>query len=101
MEHIVQFSVSFDDQAIIQKVVEQATRQVVEQMVDECRRELRLTGSYCRRSDFVERVVEPIIRDCKSQIVESAAKELADRAPRQKWYRDAMSERFLERERGE
>lgn len=97
MEHLVQFSVSFDDETIIQKVVEQSTRQVVEEMTNECRRALGLAGSYRMRDGIIERMAEQIVRDCKDKIVESVSEELANRAPKQKWYREAMSKRFSER----
>lgn len=101
MEHIVQFSVSFDDNAIIQKVVEQATKQVTDEITKECRRALGLSNSYYRHDEFIEHITKGVIEDCKDRIVEVAAEELANRAPKQKWYRDAMSKRFSERERGE
>lgn len=91
MEHLIQFTVSIDDDAIINKVVEQATKQVVSEMTKECRKELGLDCSYYRQSTFIEKVVDPIIKDFKEPIVKQAAKQLAEKASRQKWYREAMS----------
>lgn len=90
MEHILQFGVNIDDDAIRKEVVRLATAQIIDDLKKECRKELGLTGDYYMRSDFVEKMVDEILSHCREQVVAEAAKTLADRAPKQKWYRDMM-----------
>lgn len=97
MEHLIQFAVSIDDDAIIRKVVDQATKQVVDEMTKECRRELGLASTYYRNSEFIDKVVNPIIQQFKEPIVEQASKLLAEKASRQKWYQRGMSEAVFDK----
>ena len=90
MEHIIQFGVNIDDDAIRREVVRLATREIIEDLKGECRKELGLTGSIYSRSKFVDSMVDGILADCREQVVREAASALADRAPKQKWYREMM-----------
>lgn len=90
MEHIIQFGVHIDDDAIRREVVRLATREIIEDLKSECRKELGLTGNIYSRSQFVDSMVDGIIADCREQIVREAASALADKATKQKWYREMM-----------
>ena len=97
MEHIIQFGVNIDDDAIRREVVRLATREIIEDLKKECRRELGLTGNSYSRSKFVDSMVDGILADCREQVVREAASALADKAPKQKWYRETMPSAVAER----
>ena len=97
MEHIIQFGVNIDDDAIRREVVRLATREIIEDLKKECRKELGLTGNSYSRSKFVDSMVDGILADCREQVVREAASALADKAPKQKWYREMMPSTVTER----
>ena len=90
MEHIIQFGVNIDDDAIRKEIVRLATQEIIEDLKKECRKELGLTGSCYNRSVFVSQMVDQILVDCREKVIEEAASAFAKSAPRQKWYRDMM-----------
>ena len=98
MEHVVQFGISIDDDVIAKEIVSLATKQIIEDLKKECRKELGLTGSYYNRSDFVNSMVDGILADCREQVVTEAAKVLAEKAPKQKWYREMMPDAVSKKE---
>lgn len=97
MEHIIQFGVNIDDDAIRREVVKLATREIIDDLKRECRKELGLTGNVYCPSEFVKKMVDEILADCRDQIVMEAADVLADKAPKQKWYREMMPSAVAER----
>ena len=104
MEHIIQFGVNIDDDAIRRSVEKEAKDRIVESIKRDVEREMGIErtkggwGGLTYSADrVVKEVVESICDDCRDQIVELAASKLAERAPRQKWYREMMSSTVTER----
>ena len=104
MEHIIQFGVNLDDDAIRRSVEKEAKDRIVESIKRDVEREMGIErtkggwGGLTYSADrVVKEVVESICDDCRDQIVELAASKLAERAPRQKWYREMMSSTVTER----
>ena len=90
MEHVIQFGINLDDEAITRGVVEDAKKQIIENLTRQVKDELGISGRYYR-SQFCEGIAHKIIDNCKDKIVEETARVLAEKVPRQKWYREAMA----------
>lgn len=89
MEHIIQFGVSIDDNAIINKTTELA--------VAELKKELKahiIDATWRGGSDFTpaaERVFKETIEDMKPEIVELAATKLAESLGRSPKFREKVA----------
>lgn len=102
MEHIISMEINIDDDAIRTAVERDAKKQIVESIKADVEKEMgieRNTGRYTYSSrtysadKVIETIIERICDSCRDRIVEMAAEKLAEKAPRQKWYRDAMTEK--------
>ena len=98
MEHVIQLGINLDDDAIRRAVEREAKDRIIESIKRDVEREMGIErtkggwGGLTYSADrVVKEVVESICDDCRDQIVELAASKLAERAPRQKWYREMMS----------
>lgn len=103
MEHIISFGVNLDDDAIRTAVESEAKKQIVESIKSDVEKAMgiersvdRYSGRKYNADKVIETVIERICESCRDRIVEIAAEKLAEKAPRQKWYRDAMTERLSE-----
>lgn len=105
MEHVVQFGINIDDESIARAIEGSAKDQIIDRLSlavekamgitrvsDSCRYGIRETFSY-KAENAVDLVIARIAEDCRDKIIELAASKLAERAARQKWYRDAMTEK--------
>lgn len=87
MEHIVQFAISMDDNAIKQRVEEAAEKTIINNLQQEVRDKLFEPGDYCRRStkpgdplsSFSESLIEDFLSDNKDELLDKAALYLANR----------------------
>lgn len=95
MEHIVQFAIGIDDDAIVKRIKESAYNDVVKQLLDEAKKDLRLTGSYWTKESWsiiVDRALRNYLDENKDTIINLAAQKLADSYRRTKAYKEAMGE---------
>lgn len=90
MEHVIQFGINLDDEAITRSVVENAKKQIIENLTKKVSDELGIDNRYYRCT-FVDEIAQSIIDNCKDAIIERTASALAEKIPRQKWYREAMA----------
>ena len=95
MEHIVQFAIGIDDEAIRQRVIESAYNDVVNQLVDEAKRETRISNrNYYNKqtwSDIIDHALRNYFDENKDLIVELAAEKLANSYKRTKAFKEKMS----------
>lgn len=100
MEHIVQFAIGVDDEAIRERIKEAAYNDIVKNLMTEAKKELRLTSSYYRSdetwSSIVDRALHNYFDENKERIVELAASKLADSYKRSKAYKEAMGKAMEE-----
>lgn len=97
MEHVIQLGINLDDDAIRRSVEKEAKDRIIESIKRDVEREMgieRRTSSWGQLTydadSVVREAINAICDDCRDQIVELAASKLAERAPRQKWYREMM-----------
>ena len=90
MEHIIQFGVTVDDDAIKKRILEQASTSVV----TEVKKELGVNGGYFS-DNVVRRMVNSevtaLFNKHKDAIIAEAGKQLADKLVRTKAVKEAAS----------
>lgn len=97
MEHIVQFAIGIDDEAIRKRITETSEKQIINRLYEECITAVigqapRVWGGYDDRdkqfkralNDLVFQAVDKIVTENKDAIIENAAQILADRIGRTK-----------------
>ena len=95
MEHIVQFAIGIDDEAIRERVIKCAYDDVVKKLLEEAKRETKLssTNYYNKKSwsNFVDDALRGYLNENKDLVIELAATKLAESYRRTKAYREAMN----------
>lgn len=100
MEHIVQFAIGIDDDAIRKRVIESAYNDVVKQLMEEAKKETRLShSSYYQKqtwSDLIDRALRGYIDEHKDVVIELAATKLVESYKRSKAFKEAMGKAMEE-----
>lgn len=96
MEHIVQFAIGIDDDAVAKRIKESAFDEVVKQLANEARKELPKKGYYPPEVDWksiigeqVSKRVQAIIDERSDEIVEMAVKRVYKSISGRKAFREA------------
>lgn len=91
MEHIVQFAIGIDDDAITKKIEERAEKQIIQSIEKTIRNKLFEVPYYradteenSRLSDYSRRLVESFLEKNKEELLEKAAVYLAEKLARSK-----------------
>lgn len=91
MEHILQFGINIDDNEIVNTVKEKAEREIIAQLKIEVARCIFVRDSWNKTgyddrhlSVFSEKVVTDFMNEHKTEIIDAAARILADRLARSK-----------------
>lgn len=94
MEHIVQFAIGIDDEAIRQRVVESAYNDVVKQLVAEAKKETGLSNPryYQRQTwqEFIDHALRNYLEENKEIIINLAADRLVESYKRTKAFKETM-----------
>ena len=85
MEHIVQFAIGIDDNAIVKKVTENAEREIINDLRQKVANHIFQKSYYAKNADpdrdplcdFAKRIIVSAIEDNKDAIIEKAAEHLA------------------------
>ena len=107
MEHIVQFAIGIDDEAIVKRVTDSAEKQIVDGLKAKYESEIEHQifkfersgwGSSTKMvkaglSDWVNELVIKLLEDNKEEIIERASEKLADKMSRTKAIKAAMVEK--------
>ena len=100
MEHIVQFAIGIDDDAIRQRVIESAYNDVVKKLMEEAKRETKLSHpSYYQKqtwNDLIDCALRGYLEENKEIVIERAAEKLAESYKRSKAFKEAMSKAMEE-----
>ena len=110
MEHIVQFGIGIDDEAIRKIIMEKAEKSILNDLKKDIRSEIIREIFVCdsdwygrerkiNLQDWVKDLVEKTLKDNKDQIIKMASEKLADKMSRTKAVKEAMAEKV--REEGE
>ena len=105
MEHIVQFGIGIDDEAIRKIVMEKAEKSILNDLKKQIRTDIDNQifvidkgwyGNENRRvglQDWVNDLVAKLLEDHKTEIIERASERLADKMSRTKAIKEAMTEK--------
>ena len=108
MEHIMQFGIGIDDDAIRKIIMEKAEKSILNDLKKEIRSDINHqifeidTGWYGKDErkiglqDWVNDLVTKTLEDNKKQIIEMASEKLADKMSRMKAIKEAMAEKVRE-----
>ena len=92
MEHIVQFGINIDDEAIKRTIEKQALSVATGQIVSEYKKAISPSGNYSNKiKDIVNENVQNLLEENKEQIIEMVVERLTDRLVRTKAVKDAIS----------
>jgi hypothetical protein len=96
MEHIVQFAIGIDDDAIVKRIEENAEKNITKELRDKVGRVMFGVSYRGDEADAItqwtESVFKEYLNDHKDEIVQLAAKFLADRLVKTKAARDALGD---------
>ena len=108
MEHIVQFGIGIDDEAIRKIVMEKAEKSILNDLKKEIRTDIDnqifvidrgWSGKDYKKvdlQDWVKDLVVKLLEDHKTEIIERASERLADKMSRTKAFKEAMAEKARE-----
>lgn len=92
MEHIIQFGVTIDDDAIKKNIEEKARNQITEELKAEIRKELFVGTGWNRDLSYkVQELIKDTVRECQGQIIKDATDQLVDTMKRSKKYKEALA----------
>lgn len=104
MEHIIQFGIGIDDEAIRKAVMEKSERVII----DELKNELRATIFECRYSrygiglnDYAKGIIRATVDAYKEEIIRETSKELATRLLKTKKAKELLEGTIGESIKGE
>lgn len=108
MEHIVQFAIGIDDDAIVKRVTDSAERQIVEGLKEKYESEIEHQIFKFERErwggnkefkvglqPWVENLVVKLLDKHQDEIIERAAEKLADKMSRTKVIKEAMAAKVV------
>lgn len=97
MEHIVQFAIGIDDEGIRKHITESGEKQIIDRLYGDCKTALIGKAERCwgwndsredrfeiALKDLVFKAVDKIVTENKDEIIDNAAKIIADRIGRTK-----------------
>ena len=108
MEHIVQFGIGIDDEAIRKIIMEKAEKSILDDLKKQIRTDIDnqifviVRGWYGKDykkvdlQDWVNDLVVKLLEDHKTEIIERASERLADKMSRTKVFKETMAEKVLE-----
>lgn len=89
MEHIVQFAIGIDDEAIRQRIKETGYEQVIRNLVDRADRQWNRDGKV-NWERLVEIAVKRFMEENKEAILNLAAEKMCEKYSRTKVYKEKM-----------
>lgn len=96
MEHIVQFAIGIDDEAIRKRVIESAYNDVVKQLMDEAKKEVGLAGRVfdhkANWNNLIDQALRNYLEENKEIVIDRAANKLAESYKRSKTFKEKMAD---------
>jgi len=93
MEHIVQFAIGMDDEAIRKRIEEHAYEDVLKSLEDKAMHTINSGSTYMRDTrieNMMQRAIAVLVDSHKDEIIDKAADLLAEKFSRTKKFREAM-----------
>lgn len=104
MEHILQFGVSIDDEAIVKSIIKNADKQIIEDLNKEVKKSFFETERdwYGKENikdvqDWVKVRLDAFLAEHKDDIIKIASDKLADKLSRSKYVKEAIADKVKEK----
>lgn len=92
MEHIIQFGVTIDDDAIKKNIEKNAVDKLVTDIKKEVKDELFVGSGWNRGLSYkVQEIIKEAMAEYKDEIIKEATAELVDTMKRSKKYKEALA----------
>ena len=92
MEHIIQFGITIDDDAIKKNIEKNAVDKLVEELKKEVMKELFTGSSWSRELSYkAKEILKSVMDECKEQIIAEATDYLVETIKRSKKYKEALA----------
>lgn len=92
MEHVVQFGINIDDDAISQAVVNEATKQIVAELKKQMFTRSYYDNKYHDLSKAACNTIQDWLEDHKDEIINKTVDELVDILKNRKAFKDKLAE---------
>ena len=92
MEHVVQFGINIDDDAISQAVVNEATKQIVAELKEQMFIKSYYDNKYHDLSNAAYNTIQDWLEDHKDEIIDKTVAELVDILKNRKAFKDKLAE---------
>jgi len=99
MEHIVQFAIGIDDEAIKSRIEDSATKQIVDSIVKSLKSKINDAMFDRWGNGFSEdskKLITDFLTEYKEEILQNAANQVADSIKRGKRYKEVVAKLFEE-----
>ena len=101
MEHILQFAIAIDDDAIVKRIEENAEKSIIKDLRDKVGKIMFGTNAYTGRERealcrWAEELFLKYLEDHKAEIIELSAKYLAEKLTKTKAVREAVQDVLAE-----
>ena len=99
MDHLVQFTISIDDNHIAQMVEKEAAKAMKDEVLKVCKSHIGCERDYWGNSEpgpMLKKALEDFMKDNREEIIEKAADKLAERLSKTKIVKEAAAKRVEE-----
>lgn len=94
MEHIVQFGITIDDNAIINTIVQKAEKSILDEIKDAIKKAMFKRGRYYDETEvhtWIKDELDKFLENHKDDIISLASEKLADKLSRTKRVKDEVN----------
>jgi len=99
MDHLVQFTISIDDNHIAQMVEKEAAKAMKDEVLKVCKSHIGCERDYWGNSEpgpMLKKALDDFMNDNREEIIDKAADKLAERLSRTKIVKEAAAKRVSE-----
>lgn len=99
MDHLVQFTISIDDNHIAQMVESKAAKAMEDEVLKVCKSQIGCKANYWGDNEpgpVLKKAVEDFMKNNREEIIEKAADKLAERLSRTKVVKEAAAKKVSE-----
>ena len=99
MDHLVQFTISIDDNHIAQMVEKEASNALKDEVLKVCKSQIGCEANYWGNNEpgpMLKKALDEFMKDNREEIIDKAADKLAERLSRTKAVKEAVAKRVSE-----